>query len=109
MTATKVVVIGAADAAVVVVRIKITITGADVCKTLCTEHLLAPKYIAKFAAPQFHKNVWTLLKSLTGNLFIIPYHLTKFQTPSSNLADKIEMPFAKGHNLRTIGHVLFKS
>ena len=29
-----------------------------------------------------------LLKSKTGNLLIIPYQLTKFQTPSSNLAHK---------------------
>ena len=32
-----------------------------------------------------HKTFWTLLKSLTGNLLIIPYQLTKFQTPSLNL------------------------
>ena len=37
-----------------------------------------------------YKNFWTLLKSLTRNLFIIPYQLTKFQTPSSDLT--------KGHN-----------
>ena len=74
-------------------------TRAGVCKTLCPQHLLAFKYgqIARAVIPQFF---WTLLKRLTCNLFIISYQLTKFQTPSSNLADKVEMPFGKGYNSR---------
>ena len=41
-----------------------------------------------------------MLKRLTDTctLRIIPYQLTKFQTPSSNLADKVQMPFANGYN-----------
>ena len=42
--------------------------------------------MAKFAqCRNSTKKSWTLLKSLTGNLLIIPYQLTNFQTPSSNL------------------------
>ena len=44
-----------------------------------------PKYGRICTVPKSHKKVWTLLKSLTGNLRIMPYQLTKFQTPSSNL------------------------
>ena len=44
-----------------------------------------PKYGQICTVLLFHKKMWTLLKSLTGNLLIIPYQLTKFQTPSSNL------------------------
>ena len=42
--------------------------------------------MAKFAqCNNSIKNFCTLLKSLSGNLLIIPYQLTKFQTPSSNM------------------------
>ena len=40
---------------------------------------------------------WTLLKRVTDNLLIIPY---QFQTIIWDLADKVEMPFSKGHNSR---------
>ena len=77
-------------------------TRAGVCKTLCPKHLLVPKYgqICSVVIPQKKKKNWTLLKRLIGNLLIIPYQLAKFQTSSSNLADKVGMPFAKGHNSR---------
>ena len=42
-------------------------------------------------------------------LLITPYQLTKFQTPSTNFADKVEMPFAKGHNSRKNWQNFFKS
>ena len=53
--------------------------------------MLVPKYgqICNVVIPP--KNL-TLLKHLTGKLLIIPDQLTKFQTPRSNLADKVEMP-----------------
>ena len=65
-------------------------TRAGVCKTLFPQHLLVPKYgqICSAVIPQ----KWILLKRLTGNLLIIPHQLTKFQNPSSNLPDKVEMP-----------------
>ena len=49
-------------------------TRAGVCKTLCPQHLLVPKYgrICSVVIPQ---KIWTLLKYLTGNLHIIPYQL----------------------------------
>ena len=55
--------------------------------------------MANFAQCRNSTKNWTLLKRLTGNLLIIPYQLTKFQTPSSNLHDKVEIPFAKIDNL----------
>ena len=36
------------------------------------------------------------------------YSSSSFQTASSNLADKVEMPFAKVHNSRKIWQHLFK-
>ena len=69
-----------------------------------------PKY-AK--GHNYDEILWNLFKSLSGNLLIIPYQLTKFQPLIyflRNLADKLEMPkFAKGHNSGNIWRTLFKS
>ena len=56
------------------------------------EPVRSPTNLHSAVIPQ---NIWTLLKSLTGNLLLIPYHLTKFQTPSSNLANTVEMPLQR--------------
>ena len=49
----------------------------------------------KFAVPKFHKTFWTLLQSLTGNLHIIPYQLTKFQTPTQILLTRLKCPLQR--------------
>ena len=63
---------------------RITSQKTGVCKTLCPQHLLVPKYGRICSVVISHKKKWTLLKRLTCNLHIIPYQLTKFQAPSSN-------------------------
>ena len=59
-------------------------TTAGVCNTPCPQHMLAPKYGQICNVPEFHKFLWNLLKSYSGNLLFIPYQLTKFEAPSSN-------------------------
>ena len=70
-------------------------------------NICLPLNMDKFAKCRNSTKNLDLLESWSGNLFIIPYQLTKFQTPSSDLADKFKMPkFANGRNSRKN---LFKS
>ena len=69
-------------------------------------HLKCPNF-QRAITPKLIK--W-FFKILSGNLFNIPYQLTKFQAPSSNvfeilryMVDKFKMPkFSKGHNSEKI-------
>ena len=63
---------------------RLYMSKVGVCKTLCPQHMLAPNYGQNCNVPKFHKFLWNLLKKQSGNLFIIPYQLTKFQASSSN-------------------------
>ena len=67
---------------------------ANVCKTLCPQHLLAPKYGQVYTVPYFHKKNW-----LCRNVKQVIYSSFPFQTVSSTLADKVETPFAKSTTL----------
>ena len=76
---------------------------ASVCKTLCPQHLLAPKYGQLNTVPYFHKKI-----GLYRKVKQVIYSSSPFHIATSNLADKVETPFAKAHNSRKISQHLFK-
>ena len=76
---------------------------ASVCKTLCPQHLLTPKYGQVYTMPYFHKKI-----GLCRKVKQVIYSSSPFHAASSNLADKVEMPFAKVHNSRKTWQHLFK-
>ena len=65
--------------------------------------------MAKFAqCRKSTKTFWTLLKRVTGNLLIIPYRLTKFQTPSSNLLTRLKCPLQRDITQEKIDKICLK-
>ena len=69
-------------------------------------HHVLFKRLPKFSKSHNSEKIkWFFKKIQSSNLFIIPYHLTKFQAPSSNA---FKMPkFLKGHNSRKIRWFFF--
>ena len=60
--------------------VNVTLTRAGVCKTLCPQHLLPLIWPNMHSAVIPQENL-----DFAQKLLIIPYQLTKFPTPSSNL------------------------